>query len=346
VTRLRDQILAQVRGTAARYRAGASNGASRSATGASGAVAALRDTWSLYPGDWKADSQLNLGVETLGEEWGGPGFADYIVDTLVAGELGPDRDVVELGCGGGKFTQRLAPKCRSLICTDISPAMIEHTKAGLESRGVAGNVRYQVLDGVDFTSVADNSVDFIFSYDVLLHVQPQNVFSYLLDARRILRENGVFMLHQINLASVGGLEHFLQQYGGDTWKRDFDDLRRRGHIYYMSVDQMETLAGQAGLAVDRIVNDHGEFEAVTGHRDLIGFLRKRRSRLQSADGQPIAAVMGEGETTVYAVIGGRRFAFASAAQFQRAGLAWEAVGKLGASELAAIPDGGVLEPWE
>jgi ubiquinone/menaquinone biosynthesis C-methylase UbiE len=309
-------------------------------------VDALRDTWGLYPGDWKADSKLNLGVETLGEEWGGPAFADYIVEKLAADELGVNRDVLELGCGGGKFSQRLAPKCGSLICTDISPEMIEHTKIGLESRGVSENVRYRVLNGTDFDGIPHNSVDFIFSYDVTLHLQPQNVFSYLLDARRILRENGVFMLHQINLASPGGLEHFLQQYRGETWKRDFDDLRRRGHIYFMSVEEMQMLASQAGLAVDRIVSDHGEFEAVTAHRDLIGFLRKRRSRLDPDGGEPLVVVMGDDELTVYAVIDGRRLAFGSAAQFERSGLGWDAVRKLSASELDEIPLAGVLEPWE
>jgi SAM-dependent methyltransferase len=337
---LSDQIRAQLRSAAARYRGRGANGGSR--TGGKGAVAALRDTWSLYPGDWKADPRLNLGVETLGEEWGGPAFADYMVETVAAGDIGLDRDVLELGCGGGKFTLRLAPKCRSLVCTDISPEMIEHTKAGLVERGLSGNVRYQVLNGTDFEGIPADSVDFIFSYDVMLHLQPQNVFSYLIDARRILRQNGVFMLHQINLSSLGGLNHFLQQYSGDTWKRDFDDLRRRGHIYYMSVDQMQTLAAQAGLAVDRIVNEHGEFETVTAHRDLIGFLRKRPSRLEQME----SAVMAEGDATVYAVIGGRRFAFTAVTQLERAGYTGDQVRILSAGELAAIPDGGRLEPWE
>ena len=79
------------------------------------------------------------------------------------------------------------------MCTDISPAMIDRTRANLLGRGL-GQRRYRVLDGIDFTGVPSASADFIFSYDVLLHVQPQNVFSYLLDARRVLRDGGVFML--------------------------------------------------------------------------------------------------------------------------------------------------------
>jgi 2-polyprenyl-3-methyl-5-hydroxy-6-metoxy-1,4-benzoquinol methylase len=288
---------------------------------------------------------LNLGVQTLGEEWGGPEFADHVVESM-AGHLGPDVDVLELGCGGGKFSQRLAPRCRSLLCTDISAAMIDHARATITARGVARNVDYRVLNGVDFDGVASESVDFIFSYDVLLHVQPQNVFSYMIDAGRILRSHGAMMLHQINLASDGGMGHFLAQYGGETWKRALDDPRRRGHIYYMSEDQMRALAHQAGLAVESIRRDWGEFEGVTAGRDLIGLLRKAESRLRGIDLRSMPLVKASEQHTVYALIDGRRVAFGSARQFERAALRWEDVRELTSDEVESIPDGGAFELWE
>jgi 2-polyprenyl-3-methyl-5-hydroxy-6-metoxy-1,4-benzoquinol methylase len=311
----------------------------------SGAVEALRDSWSTYPRDWKRDPKLNLGFDTLGEEWGGPAFADYLVD-LMAPYLGPDADVLELGCGGGKFSQRLAPRCRSLMCTDISQTMIEHTRANLLGRGIGGNVSYRVVNGVDFQGVSAASVDFIFSYDVLLHVQIQNAFSYLLDARRVLRDGGVFMLHQINLASEGGMAHFLGQHAGGTWQRAFDDPRRRGHIYFMSEDQMRALANRAGLSTARVVSDHGAFNSVTAGRDLIGLLRKRPSRLEAADPEAVALVKARGGHTVYAVVDGVRLAFGYAGQFERAGFRWNAVREVSEAELVAIPEGGALELWE
>jgi 2-polyprenyl-3-methyl-5-hydroxy-6-metoxy-1,4-benzoquinol methylase len=312
---------------------------------ASGAVEALRDTWSRYPAEWRRDPQLNLGFKTLGEEWGGPAFADFIAD-LVSPYLGPETDVVELGCGGGKYSQRLAPRCRSLMCTDISEAMIEHARSSLSEREVDGNVTFRVLNGVDFAGVPTASADLIFSYDVLLHLQPQNVFSYMLDARRVLRDNGIFMLHQINLNSDGGMGHFIGQYAAETWKRGFDDPRRRGHVYFMSEDQMRALATQAGLEVDRIVSDQGAFNGVTTGRDLVGFLRKKRSRLDAESGEAVRLVKARGELTVYAVIDGRRWAFNSARQFERHGFDWEQIEEVDPDGLAAIPDGGPLEPWE
>ena len=309
------------------------------------AVEALRDSWSRYPEDWKRDPGLNLGATTLGEEWGGPAFADFIVE-LVSPYLRPDVDVLELGCGGGKFSRRLAPRCRSLICTDISADMVEHTKEEIRQAGFDDKVSYRILNGVNFAGVKDASADFIFSYDVQLHLQPQNVFSYMLDARRVLRQDGVLMLHQINLDSEGGMGHFLGQYSVDTWKRSFDDPRRRGHIYYMSADQMTALANEAGLQLERIEHDSEQFRQVTRGRDLIGFLRKQRGRLEPASDDGLELVKAQDDFTVYAVIDGRRVRFGSSRQFERAGLRWEDVRELSPDAVQEIPDGGTLELWE
>jgi ubiquinone/menaquinone biosynthesis C-methylase UbiE len=246
----------------------------RRLAGGSGAVEALRATWSRYPLDWERSPGLRNGATTLGEEWGGAAFADLVIE-LVSPHMGADADVLELGCGGGKFSFRLAPRCRSLVCSDISQQMIERTRATLHERGLGANVDYKVLNGSDFTGIPDRSVDFIFSYDVQLHLQPENVFSYMCDARRVLRENGVLMVHQINAASEGGMEHFLNQYHFGSWRLDLYHLHRRGFVYFMSADQMRALADSAGLVTLQLLDEFpakdSELWHVTRGRDLIGF---------------------------------------------------------------------------
>lgn len=315
------------------------------------AVSGLRSQWSAYPKKWKRHRYLNMDFETLGEEWGGPQFADAIVDQLVADHLGPDVDVLEIGCGGGKFSQRIAPRVRSLVCADISPAMIAQTRGELTRRGVGENVSYQVLTGTDFTGVADNSLDFIFSYDVQLHMQPQNVFSYMKDARRVLRPGGVFMLHQIDLNSEGGLAHFIRQYEEQTWDFAFDSPARLGHIYFMSADQMSALTDSAGLELEAIVDDFpGEdspLYPVTSGRDLIGFMRATPSRLLDA-GPTTRLMRTAGDETVWALlVDGTRAAITSARQFDRAGFSWDAIQELSDQELAEIPVASApLQSWE
>jgi 2-polyprenyl-3-methyl-5-hydroxy-6-metoxy-1,4-benzoquinol methylase len=315
------------------------------------AVDALRDTWSRYVSDWRENPSLNKGVETLGDEWGGPAFADLVVEELAGPYLGPEVDVLELGCGGGKFSQRLASRSRSLLCTDIAAEMIGQTRANLAARGLGGNVSYRVLDGAEFDGVAPNSVDFIFSYDVLLHLQPQNVFSYLLDARRVLRAGGIFMLHQIDLASPGGMTHFISQYLRGTWRHDLAHPERRGHVFFMSEDQLRALADAAGFGVDRMVvgfpAEGTALWAVTEGRDLIAFLSQRSAnRLSDVPLSAISLVQVEGEETVHAVWDGQRAAIQSSYHFDDAGFAWEQVRQITPAELAELIELAPLEAWE
>jgi SAM-dependent methyltransferase len=321
----------------------------RRLAGGSGSVEALRATWSRYPGEWEQDADLSMGAATLGDEWGGPAFADLVIE-LVAPYLGTDVDVLELGCGGGKFSSRLAPRCRSLLCGDISAPMIDRTRSTLRGQGVDANVDYRVLNGVDFTGVADESVDFIFSYDVQLHLQPQNVFSYMRDARRVLRDNGVFMLHQINLASEGGMDHFLDQYHFGSWRLDLYHPLRRGFVYFMSRDQMRALADAARLLTVDVIDDFpakdSELWHATRGRDLIGFFRLMPSRLRGLDPGSARLVSTEGDAAVYVVVDGQRMAFASARQFDLAGFRNEQIEQLSPDELAALPETEPLAPWE
>jgi ubiquinone/menaquinone biosynthesis C-methylase UbiE len=313
------------------------------------AVDALRMAWSRYPEEWKTDQALSMGAETLGEEWGGPEFADRIVE-LVEPYLGGGTDVLELGCGGGKFSRRLAPRCRSLLCTDISAEMIEHTRATLSTRGLDENVDYLVLNGVDFSGVPDESADFIFSYDVLLHLPPENVYSYMCDARRVLRDNGVFMLHQVNLASHGGMEHFLKQYFAGSWRLDLHNPRRRGHMYFMSADQMRAIADAARLFVEQVVEGFPSTDSkptgTADGRDLIGFFRLMPSRLRNIAPDSVRLVRAEGEPTIYAILDGSRVGFSSWHQFAAAGFLMQRVELLTTAELAQLPEGEPLSPSE
>lgn len=315
------------------------------------AIDGLRDTWSKYVSDWRDDPGLNLGMRTLGDEWGGPAFADLVIERLAAPYLSREADVLELGCGGGKFSLRLAPRSRSLLCTDISAEMLGQTRATLAAHDLGANVEYRRLDGSGFEGVDGNSIDFVFSYDVQLHLQPQNVFSYLVDARRILRAGGVFMLHQVDLATPGGMHHFMAQYLHGTWKHDLGDLRRRGHVFFMSEDQLRALAAAAGFEVERLVagfpEQGHELWPVNQGRDLIAFLTVREgNRLRDVPADAVRVVRIAGDETVHAIWDGRRAPIGSAHYFVDAGFRWDQVEAIEPDELARYEEVAPLEAWE
>ena len=306
----------------------------------SNALEALDRTWSKYPGEWKHDDSLRMGVAVLGEEWGGPDFANAIVDELAAPFMGPDVDALELGCGGGKFSRLIRGRVRHLCCTDISAAMLAHAA---ETAGRGDDIDYVRLDGRSFAPVPDSSADFVFSYDMQLHIQPQNLFAYLVDGRRVLRPGGVFMVHAIDLDSAGGRDHFLGQYYGDTWLHALDAPRRRGHIYYMSEDQIRSLGRLAGYEVATLHRDwpgpEHQLRGVTRGRDTIAFLRRLPGLLE---GSPRLV---RSEVDVFIVIDDVLRKVASPL-LERVGLTPESAERLPDAELDAMPVGEPVTEFE
>src|SRR5438093_1305690 len=75
----------------------------------------------------------------LGDEWNTPevigvdasptDVVSYIVRTVVEPHFGQADTILEIGSGGGRFTEALLPTARHLIATDTSPTMVRLLKA-------------------------------------------------------------------------------------------------------------------------------------------------------------------------------------------------------------------------
>lgn len=129
----------------------------------------------------------------------------------------PDRSstVLEIGCGIGRMTSRLADHYGTVIALDASPRMIEGARTTLAGRS---NVTFLVGSGRDLAGVDTESVDVVFSYLVLQHIPDVEAqLNYLRETRRVLRAGGVGAL-QVRATSpaarvldwAGHLGHRLQ----------------------------------------------------------------------------------------------------------------------------------------
>jgi SAM-dependent methyltransferase len=176
------------------------------------AVSVQPSVGSDYEGGWDAYSQRwdtsvwREGLQYLGDEWGVPELTNAVIDQYVRPYLSVDATVLEIGCGGGKYSEKLAPLCRSLICGDVSSQMLQRTKERLEG---FGNVQFAKLNGVDLRRFDSDSVDFVFSFDCFVHIDMEDVYCYLQEIRRVLRPNGVGLLHFANLNSEEGWQKFV-----------------------------------------------------------------------------------------------------------------------------------------
>lgn len=116
--------------------------------------------------------------------------------------------VLEIGSGGGVFTQRIWGKAGSLTCIDVIPRP-DHFMP---------SVNYIELDNQDYncTGVEDSSIDFAFSYNVFCHLSNEAIKQYLESVNRALRPGGsfVFMLSSygkgLPLGVLLPMGHFTQ----------------------------------------------------------------------------------------------------------------------------------------
>lgn len=102
--------------------------------------------------------------------------------------LRPDDTVLEIGCGVGRMTHRLAEVSARVIAADISQEMLDHCVTNLA--GVRG-VEFLLVPGDGTLPMPDHSVDVVFSYITLQHIpSPQAQLRYLHESLRVLRPGG------------------------------------------------------------------------------------------------------------------------------------------------------------
>jgi SAM-dependent methyltransferase len=118
--------------------------------------------------------------------------------------LGPERQVLEIGCGIGRFVQALAPRVAAITGIDIAPAMIE---AARKRCGGLPKVRLMATSGRDLSSFPSASFDLVLAIDAMPYVWRAGVplvMVHFAEAARVLRAGGDFVI--LNLSYRGDLE--------------------------------------------------------------------------------------------------------------------------------------------
>ncbi len=97
--------------------------------------------------------------------------------------------VLEIGCGVGRMTRRLAELFGSVIAVDVSEEMLQRCRDNLAT---FSNVAYQLVDGNgSLGGIADGEVDVVFSYITFQHVPTGAAqLRYFDECARVLRDGG------------------------------------------------------------------------------------------------------------------------------------------------------------
>ncbi|MBV8135009.1 MAG: class I SAM-dependent methyltransferase [Deltaproteobacteria bacterium] len=108
----------------------------------------------------------------------------------------PSKTILEIAPGMGRWTKYLKQHCDRLIIVDLSPKCIEACR---QRFSMDKHLSYYVNDGKSLDMIEDSSIDFVFSFDSLVHADLTTLGAYLNQLTVKLRANGVGFIHHSNL---------------------------------------------------------------------------------------------------------------------------------------------------
>jgi SAM-dependent methyltransferase len=168
-----------------------------------------------------------------------PGDLSKVVKRYLRPHVTPDSVVMEIGPGGGRWTQFLIG-AREVVLVELNTQFFRYLRKRF--RRYRRKLRFYQTTGYELNGIDDGSIDFVFSFGTFVHIDPDGIDEYLAEIARVLRAGGTGTIQYADRDKP-----FLQtvpDFGG------FSD---------MNAPKMEGLVAARGLEVvehDRALLDH------------------------------------------------------------------------------------------
>lgn len=146
--------------------------------------------WSHY--DWSHQ----------GEEWtDSTAWRQALIEEVLKANLQPNSTVLEIGPGAGRWSETLATLSKKLILVDLTERSIAHCRKRLKAHQ---HVAYHQNNGRDLSFLSRDSVDFVWSFDVFVHLSPGDTAKYLEGIKKILSPAGIAIIHHPAMGGARG----------------------------------------------------------------------------------------------------------------------------------------------
>ncbi|MCU0864566.1 MAG: class I SAM-dependent methyltransferase [Planctomycetes bacterium] len=150
-----------------------------------------RDNWN-DPANW-----LRHGEE-WSDAWGGTASMWFGSLLPRIAPFLPTGHLLEIACGHGRVTDHLLRHCERYTGVDLAPNCIAICTQRFAAEPKA---RFLGTDGRSLAGIADRSIDFVFSWDSLVHAEQDAMVGYMSELLRVLRPGGNAWLHHSNMAA-------------------------------------------------------------------------------------------------------------------------------------------------
>jgi hypothetical protein len=160
----------------------------------------------------------------------------------------PAPTILEIAPGFGRWTHFLKDLCDRLIVVDLSNRCLEACQKRFKD---CRHIAYHHNDGKSLAMVPDDSIDFVFSFDSLVHADADVLKGYLGQLGRKMRKDAVGFIHHSNLGECPPyfpLAQMVRRGLRDKLKFSFVETTDHWRAYSMTATKFRTYAQAAGLS--------------------------------------------------------------------------------------------------
>jgi ubiquinone/menaquinone biosynthesis C-methylase UbiE len=141
--------------------------------------------------NYKEWSNYNWNNE--GEEWSASqSWKSGLINEVMNRYIQNGKTILEIGPGGGRWSESLAQRSSKLILVDLTEKSIEVCKNKLKSYT---HCSFYKNNGTDLSFLPASSIDYLWSFDVFVHIAPRDIESYLKEFGRIFKSGAIGIIH-------------------------------------------------------------------------------------------------------------------------------------------------------
>jgi ubiquinone/menaquinone biosynthesis C-methylase UbiE len=144
----------------------------------------------------KSDYEWIQAGEEWSEPWGGS-VAQWFGSILPRIQAAlPATTILEIASGFGRWSFFLKEHCQHLHLVDPDPQCMDACRRRF---GSVAKISFHLNRADSLETIPDGSIDFIFSFDSLVHVRRQTIETYLGQFPAKLKTDGLAFIHHSNL---------------------------------------------------------------------------------------------------------------------------------------------------